>query len=98
MPLPAQACAFCRPAHRARFVRGQGRTSTVERFEAALVAFDAIIEARRMFGSPDYEALVRVADRTAYEAFMTQKLTALPGLARVQSRFPMKTTKAPHEG
>jgi len=74
------------------------KQATVERFEAALVAFDEIIEARRMFGSPDYETLVRVADRAAYEAFMTQRLTALPGLARMQSRFPMKTIKAPHQG
>ena len=31
---------------------------TMERFEAALVAFDEVIEARRMFGSPDYQALI----------------------------------------
>lgn len=71
--------------------------ATVERFEAALVAHEEIIEARRMFGSPDYEALVRVSDRTAYEVFMTQKLTALPGLGRMQSRFPMKTIKSEHQ-
>jgi len=70
--------------------------ATVEGFEAALIAFDEVIEARRMFGSPDYEALVRVADRSAYEAFMTQHLTTLPGLQRMLSRFPMKTIKSVH--
>lgn len=67
---------------------------TVEQFEAALVAFDEVVQARRMFGRPDYLALVAVADLNAYEQFMTQKLMALPGLARLQSRFAMKTIKA----
>jgi DNA-binding Lrp family transcriptional regulator len=67
---------------------------TVDAFESALVAFDEVIEARRMFGSPDYQALVAVADLSTYEQFMTQQLTALPGLGRLQSRFAMKTIKS----
>src|SRR5262249_5703197 len=72
--------------------------ATVEAFEAALVGFDEVIEARRMFGAPDYHALIAVKDLPAYEAFMTQHLLALPGLAKLQSRFTMKTIKtdAPH--
>lgn len=66
----------------------------VETFEAALAAFDEVVEVRRMFGVPDYLALVAVADLGTYEQFMTQKLTALPGLGRLQSRFAMKTIKA----
>src|SRR5690349_15676690 len=62
---------------------------TVQQFEASLVAFDEVIEVRRMFGTPDYQALVAVADLTAYEQFMTQHLMDLPGLARLQSRFAM---------
>ena len=67
---------------------------TIERFEAALVACDEVVEARRMFGAPDYHALVAVADLPAYERFMTQRLLALPGLLRMQSRFAMKTLKS----
>jgi DNA-binding Lrp family transcriptional regulator len=67
---------------------------TMERFESALVALDEVIEARRMFGSPDYQALVGVADLAAYERLMTQQLAALPGLGRLQSRFAMKTIKS----
>lgn len=70
--------------------------ATVERFEASLVAFDEVVEVRRMFGSPDYQALVAVADLTDYERFMTQQLMDLPGLARLQSRFAMKTLKSDH--
>jgi DNA-binding Lrp family transcriptional regulator len=67
---------------------------TVQRFETELVAFDEVIEARRMFGAPDYQALVAAADLPAYERFMTEHLMALPGLARLQSRFAMKTLKS----
>lgn len=72
--------------------------ATVETFEASLIAFDEVVEARRMFGTPDYQALVAVADLAAYEQFMTQHLMDLPGLARLQSRFAMKTLKSdqPH--
>lgn len=68
--------------------------ATIQTFEAALVAFDEVVEARRMFGAPDYEVLVAVEDLAAYEHFMTEHLTALPGLGKLQSRFPMKTIKA----
>lgn len=67
---------------------------TISVFEAALVAYDEVVEARRMFGAPDYQALVAVADLPTYEYFLTEHLTALPGLGRLQSRFPMKTIKA----
>lgn len=67
---------------------------TIERFEAALAALEEVIEARRMFGSPDYLALVGVPDLPAYERFMSQRLSALPGLGKLQSRFAMKTIKS----
>jgi DNA-binding Lrp family transcriptional regulator len=68
--------------------------ATIERFEAALIAYDEVVEARRTFGAPDYQALVAVADLPAYEHFMTRHLSALPGLSKLQSRFTMKTIKA----
>lgn len=68
--------------------------ATIEAFEQSLVAFDEVIEARRMFGSPDYQVLVATADLPAYEHFMTEHLVALPGLGQLQSRFTMKTLKS----
>ncbi|ABL83158.1 MULTISPECIES: Lrp/AsnC family transcriptional regulator [unclassified Nocardioides] len=68
--------------------------ATVKDFESGLIAFDEVIEARRMFGQPDYLALVAVADLHAYEVFMTEELMALPGMGRLQSRFAMKTIKS----
>ncbi len=64
------------------------------RFESELVAHEEVVEARRMFGSPDFEVLVATKDLAAYEIFVTTKLMALPGLGRLHSRFPMLTVKS----
>ena len=47
-----------------------------------------------MFSSPDYVVQVAVADLPAYEAFLTTKLMAVPGLGLLTSHFPMKTIKS----
>ena len=66
---------------------------TVEAFEAGVAAMEEVIECRRMFGVPDYVIRVAVTDPSAYEAFYMGKLAELPGLARVNSQFTMKTVK-----
>ncbi|ANN15846.1 ArsR family transcriptional regulator [Amycolatopsis orientalis] len=65
-----------------------------KRFEAELIAYDEVVEARRMFGSPDFYVLTATKDLAAYERFLTTKLMALPGIGRLQSRFPMVTIKS----
>ena len=65
--------------------------ATVEAFEQRIARLDAVIECRRMFGIPDYVIRVAVADATAYETFYMTQLAELPGLARVNSQFTMKT-------
>jgi Lrp/AsnC family transcriptional regulator, leucine-responsive regulatory protein len=67
---------------------------TVEAFEARIAAFDEVVECRRMFGIPDYLIRVAVADAAAYESFYMTRLAELPGIARVNSQFTMKTVKA----
>jgi DNA-binding Lrp family transcriptional regulator len=62
-------------------------------FEAGIAALDDVVECRRMFGLPDYVVRVAVADQAAYEAFYMNQLAELPGLARVNSQFTMKTVK-----
>lgn len=66
---------------------------TVERFEERVGAFDEVVEARRMFGSPDYLVDVAVADLAAFERFATGRLMDAPGVARVNSHFTMKAVK-----
>jgi Lrp/AsnC family leucine-responsive transcriptional regulator len=67
--------------------------ATVEAFEDRIARFDEVVECRRMFGIPDYLIRVAVADPAAYETFYMNKLAELPGLARVNSQFTMKTIK-----
>jgi DNA-binding Lrp family transcriptional regulator len=67
--------------------------AAIEEFESAVVQFDEILEARRMFGTPDYLLRVTVPDHHAYEAFVTTKLSTVPHIARVVSHQTMKNLK-----
>jgi DNA-binding Lrp family transcriptional regulator len=69
--------------------------ATFEAFEAAVAAFDEVIELRRMFGLPDYFIRVATADLEHYEAFISTKLGDVPGIARLDSHLTMKTIKSP---
>ncbi|MFE7527103.1 Lrp/AsnC family transcriptional regulator [Kitasatospora sp. NPDC057542] len=66
---------------------------TIERLEETLSSYEEVVEFRRMFGRPDYFLRVAVADHDAYNAFLTSKLTGLPGILRVESHLTMKKIK-----
>jgi DNA-binding Lrp family transcriptional regulator len=66
---------------------------TTEAFEAQVAPLDEVIEARRMFGRPDYLLWIAVADQDAYERVLMDRLASLPGVGRTNSRFTMKTIK-----
>ena len=66
---------------------------TIEAFEAALVPREEVVEARRMFGHPDYLIRVAVKDTEAYEQFLINTFADLPGPARMTSQFTIKTIK-----
>ncbi|MDF3289879.1 Lrp/AsnC family transcriptional regulator [Streptomyces silvisoli] len=66
---------------------------TIEEFEETVTSYDEVIEFRRMFGRPDYFIRVAVADHAAYEAFLTGKLSGLPGLLRITSHLTMRKIK-----
>jgi DNA-binding Lrp family transcriptional regulator len=66
---------------------------TIETLEETLASYEEVIEFRRMFGRPDYFLRVAVADHDAYSAFLTEKLTGLPGILRVESHLTMKKIK-----
>ncbi len=67
--------------------------ATVEAFERGVAQFEEVVECQRMFGLPDYLIRVAVAGPKEYEAFYMGRLAELPGLARVNSQFTMKTVK-----
>ena len=66
-------------------------TATIEAFERKIAEIDAVEYCARMFGQPDYHLWVAVADLEAYEQLYMSALTRLPGVARTNSQFPMKT-------
>ncbi len=68
--------------------------ATVQTFEETVASYDEVIEFRRLFGRPDYFLRVAVADHAAYEAFLTDRLTGLPGVLRTESHLTMKKIKA----
>lgn len=67
---------------------------TIEAFEAAVAHFDEVVHCLRLFGQPDYLLWVAVPDRQTYERFLMTDLIGLPGVARTNSQFPMKTIKS----
>ncbi|WP_210491006.1 Lrp/AsnC family transcriptional regulator [Patulibacter sp. SYSU D01012] len=63
-------------------------------FEEHVATLDEVVECRRMFGLPDYFLRVALPDLAAYEAFATDGLGAIPGVAQIDSRLTMKVIKA----
>ncbi|MFB9777591.1 Lrp/AsnC family transcriptional regulator [Brevibacterium otitidis] len=66
-----------------------------EAFEGELIDCDEVIELRRMFGNPDYLVRIAVKDLEAAEQFISQVLTGIDGVERVNSHITMKVLKAP---
>jgi len=68
--------------------------ATIEAFEAAVAELDEVVHCLRLFGQPDYLLWVAVPDLETYERFYMAELTGLPGVARTNSQFAMKTVKS----
>ena len=68
---------------------------TVARFEAEVATMEEVLEDRRMFGLPDYVIRVGTPYLDAFEAFVTARLGAVPGIAKVDSHLTMKVVKSP---
>ncbi|MFI5966451.1 Lrp/AsnC family transcriptional regulator [Streptomyces asoensis] len=62
-------------------------------FEDTVASYEEVVEFRRMYGRPDYFLRVAVADHAAYEAFLTEKLSGLPAVLRLESHLTMKKIK-----
>lgn len=66
---------------------------TLAGLEATISGYEEVVEFRRLFGTPDYQLRVLVADYAAYETFQTEKIIGIPGVARVISQPTMKKIK-----
>ena len=67
--------------------------ATMEIFENRVAAHPNIVEAQRLFGSPDYLLKVIAEDLPAYQRFYDAELTSLPGVERLTSTLVMKNLK-----
>ena len=69
----------------------QANRATVPAFDAAVAEIPEVIQALRLFGDPDYLLRVAVPDLPAYQRLWDERLSALPGVRRVESTLVMKT-------
>ncbi|WP_091248190.1 Lrp/AsnC family transcriptional regulator [Arthrobacter sp. ok909] len=68
--------------------------STMEIFENRVADNPNIVEAQRLFGSPDYLLKVIAEDLPSYQRFYDSELTSLPGVERLTSTLVMKNLKS----
>ena len=64
--------------------------SALEIFEAAIAKRPEVMECYLMTGDADYLLRVVVADLSAYERFIVDYLTKVPGVASIKSSFALK--------
>jgi DNA-binding Lrp family transcriptional regulator len=69
--------------------------ATFEAFEAAVAAFEEVVEVRRMFGLPDYVLRVATRSTESYETFISTRLGDVPGIDKLDSHITMKLIKSP---
>lgn len=67
--------------------------SALERFEAAILKRPEVMECYLMTGDADYLLRVVTADLSAYERFLVEHLTRVPGVASIKSSFALKQVK-----
>jgi Lrp/AsnC family transcriptional regulator, leucine-responsive regulatory protein len=68
----------------------------LERFNKAIAKWPEVLEAYLMTGPRDYLLRVVVADLSAYERFLKQKLTKVDGIASIESSFALEQVKYSH--
>ncbi len=60
------------------------------RFESEVVTFEEVMECFIMTGSQDFLMRVVAADLASYEQFLQDKLTRVPGIRMIRSRFALR--------
>ncbi|MBT2513501.1 Lrp/AsnC family transcriptional regulator [Arthrobacter sp. ISL-30] len=71
----------------------QADRATMSAFEDRVAALPNIVEAQRLFGSPDYLLRVISTDLPAYQRFYDDQLSELPAVERLTSTLVMKNLK-----
>ncbi len=63
-------------------------------FEAAVRSFPEVVDCWLMTGNRDYLLRVATSSLGAFEAFLTGRLTRVPGVASLESSIPLRRVKA----
>ena len=72
------------------------RVQALERFNKAIAKWPEVLECYLMTGPRDYLLRIVVADLSAYERFLKQKLTKVDGIASIESSFALEQVKYSH--
>ena len=72
---------------------GLHHQDAVARTRVALSALPEVLECHHLTGQYDYLLKVVLADRRALERFVVEKLTPLPGIARIQTSVVLAVVK-----
>ncbi len=72
----------------------EGDRHAVESFEQAVMDIPQVIEAKRLFGDPDYLLHIITRDLPAFQQLYDQHLSALPSVQRLTSTLVMKSIVA----
>ena len=69
------------------------KEADLNRFAKAISGWEEVLECYLMTGNRDYLLRVVVADLASYEAFLTNRLTRLDGIASIESSFALSQVK-----
>jgi Lrp/AsnC family transcriptional regulator, leucine-responsive regulatory protein len=72
------------------------REQALERFNKAIAKWPEVLECYLMTGPRDYLLRIVVADLSAYERFLKEKLTKVDGIASIESSFALAQVKYSH--
>ncbi len=64
--------------------------SQLDLFERTVASWPEVMECYLMTGDADYQLRVLVGSLGAYEAFLRERLTKVPGIAKIQSSFAFR--------
>ena len=83
---------ICKINHATKYITGHGAINYIchESFEKAVRQWPEIMETYLMTGDSDYLLRVVVSDLPAYEKFLMERLTKLPGISSIKSSFALK--------
>ncbi len=73
----------------------QGDRPSLAAFDEGVAAIPQVIQAERLFGTPDYLLRVVTADLDAYQRLFEEKLSTLPIVKRLTSTIVMKPVVGP---